>query len=58
MVLLNLVVVRLGGAPVCGVGARDVERLQDFVKCIAAVVPAGVGARVALVLVREVAVAG
>ena len=56
--VLHLVIVRLHGAPVRGVGAGDVEGLQDFFKCVASVVPAGEGARVAVLLVHESAMAG
>jgi hypothetical protein len=50
-------VTRLDSAPIEGVGARDTDRLQDVVERDAAVVAAGDGAQVALVLVQKLAMA-
>jgi hypothetical protein len=56
-VIISLVVTSLGSASVERVGARDTDRLKDVVERDAAVIAAGGGARVALVLVQELVMA-
>lgn len=55
--IVSLVVTSLGSASVERVGARDTDRLEDVVERDAAVIAAGGGARVALVLVQELVMA-
>ena len=47
----------LDGAPIDGVGARDLNRLEDVVKGDAAVVTSGNGAHMAIVLLPELVMA-
>jgi hypothetical protein len=58
MVICSLNVLRLDGAPIQGVGARDLDRLHDFPEHDTTLVAAGDGAHVALVFVTELAMAG
>jgi hypothetical protein len=56
--ICSLEVMCLDGATVHGIGARDLDRLQDFLEHDAALIAASNGAHVSPVLGPELAMAG